>query len=190
LGVEAGETGDQSDDSHWVERLARIRFVYEQWRLCEAIMFAAELDLHLLPKVGYAWTPQGTQVAVMTPGTNEKHYLAGALDLATGTLHHGQGPRKTNGLFWDLLQTLGDAYPTAQYQGIYVVVDNDKPHKAKAVDEWLANHPRVTLHLFRPLVPVPTRSSAPWGICMTCVPAIIRANACRIWWQMSKCTST
>jgi transposase len=139
----------KDDDPHRVERLARIRFVNEQLRLCETIVFADELAIHLLPKVGYAWTPQGTQVEVMTPGTNAKHYLAGALDLATGTLHHCQGLRKTNALFRDLLQTLEDAYPPAQYERIYVVVDNYKIHKAKAVDEWLANHPRVTL-LFLP----------------------------------------
>jgi DDE superfamily endonuclease len=93
--------------------------------------------------------PQGTQVEVMTPGTNAKHYLAGALDVATGTLHHCQGPRTTNALFRDLLQALQDAYPAAQYERIYVVVANYKIHKAKAVDEWLANHPRVSL-LFLP----------------------------------------
>jgi transposase len=139
----------KDDDPHRVERLARIRFIYEQLRLCEALVFADELDIHLLPKVGYAWTPRGTQVEVMTPGTNAKHYLAGALDLATGTLHHCQGPRKTNGLFRDLLQTLEDTYPAAQDQQLFVVVDNYQIHKAKAVDAWLANHPRVTL-LFLP----------------------------------------
>jgi transposase len=139
----------KDDDPHRVERLARIRFAYEQLRRCETIVFADELDIHLLPKVGYAWMPQGTQVEVMTPGTNAKHYLAGALDLATGTLHHCQGPRKTNALFRDLLQTLEDAYPAGQYERLYVVVDNYKIHKAKAVDEWLANHPRVSL-LFLP----------------------------------------
>jgi putative transposase len=136
-------------DPHRVERLARIRFGYEQLQASEAMVFADELDIHLLPKVGYAWMPQGTQVEVMTPGTNEKHYLAGALDLTTGTLHHCLGPRKTNGLFRDLLHTLEVAYPTAQYQRIYVVVDNYKIHKAKAVEEWLAKHPRIRL-LFLP----------------------------------------
>jgi hypothetical protein len=41
------------------------------------------------------------------------------------------------------------SYPAAQYQPIYVVVDNAKIHKAKAVVDWLAHHPRVTL-LFLP----------------------------------------
>jgi transposase len=139
----------KDDDPHRVVRLARIRFVYEQLRLCEALVFADELDIHLLPKVGYAWMPQGTQVEVMTPGTNEKHYLAGALELATGTLHHAVGPRKTNELFRELLQRLDEAYPAPPYKRIYVVVDNYKIHKAKAVEQWLAKHPRFEL-LFLP----------------------------------------
>ena len=96
----------KDNDPHRTERLAQIRFVYEQVRWCEAIVFADELDIHLLPKVGDAWMPQGTQLAVMTPGTNEKHYLAGALDLATGTVLHCLGARKTNALFRDLLNRL------------------------------------------------------------------------------------
>jgi putative transposase len=137
------------DDPHRVVRLARLRFVYEQLRLCEALVFADELAMHLLPKVGYAWMPQGTQVEVMTPGTNEKHYLAGALELATGTLHHTVGPRKTNELFRELLQRLDEAYPAPHYKRIYVVVDNYQIHKAKAVEQWWAKHPRVEL-LFLP----------------------------------------
>jgi putative transposase len=139
----------KDDDPLRVERLARIRFVYEPLQQWEAIVCADELDIHLLPKVGYAWMPQGTQVEVMTPGTNEKHYLAGALDLTAGTLHHCVGPRKTNGLFRDLLHTLEAAYPAAQYQRIDVVVDNYRIHKAKAVEEWFAKHPRIRL-LFLP----------------------------------------
>jgi len=85
----------------------------------------------------------------MTPGSNAKHYLAGALELVTGTLHHCHGPRKTDTLFRDLRQTLEEAYPAAPYERIYVVVDNYQIHQPKAVDEWLPNHPRVTL-LFWP----------------------------------------
>jgi putative transposase len=139
----------KDDDPHRVDRLARIRWVYEHLQLWEALVFADELDIHLLPKVGYAWMPQGTQVEVMTPGTNEKHYLAGALELATGTLHHALGARKTHALFRELLQRLDDAYPAPHYKRIYVVADNYKIHKAKAVEQWLATHPRFEL-LFLP----------------------------------------
>jgi hypothetical protein len=139
----------KDDDPQRVNRLARIRHVFEQRKCCEAIVFADELDIHLLPKVGCAWMPKGTQLEVMTPGQNQKQYLAGALDLGTGTLHHCLGERKTNALFRDLLDVLEARYPAEQYTRLYVVVDNYKIHKAKAVEQWLAAHPRVTL-LFLP----------------------------------------
>jgi transposase len=44
---------------------------------------------------------------------------------------------------------LEQTYPAAQYRRLYVVVDNYKIHKAKAVTEWLAKHPRMVL-LFLP----------------------------------------
>jgi hypothetical protein len=42
----------------------------------------------------------------MTPGTNDKHDLAGALDASTGKLHDTLGDRKHNGLFRELLNLL------------------------------------------------------------------------------------
>jgi hypothetical protein len=52
-------------------------------------------------------------------------------------------------LFRDLLALLETSYPAERTTQIYVVVDNSKIHKAKAVEQWLAAHPRVTL-LFLP----------------------------------------
>jgi transposase len=132
-----------------VERLARIRWVVEHLQAWEALVFADELDIHLLPKVGAAWMPYGSQMLVMTPGQNAKHYLAGALDLATGTLWHCLGARKTNTLFRDLLDILEERYPAMRYKRLYIVVDNCNIHKAKAVGQWLECHPRVQL-LFLP----------------------------------------
>lgn len=107
-------------------------------RRSEALVFAHELDISLLPEVGYTWMSKGFQVKVITPGTNKEHYLAGALDLATCTVHHALGPRKTHELSRELLQRLDGAYPTPHSKRIYVVVDNYKIHKAKAVEQWLA----------------------------------------------------
>src|ERR671923_2275045 len=84
----------KDDDPHRIDRLARIRWVFEQLKLGEALLFADELAIHLLPKVGCAWMPKGTPVEVMTPGQNEKHYLAGALEPTTGTRHDCLGARK------------------------------------------------------------------------------------------------
>jgi len=86
----------KDDDPQRVDRLARIRWVFEQLQPYEAMVFADELHIHLLPKVGSAWMPKGSQLEVMTPGQHQKHHLGGALDLATGMLLHCVGLRKTN----------------------------------------------------------------------------------------------
>jgi putative transposase len=135
----------KDDDPHRIERLARMRFQHEHLHAQEVMVFADERDIHLLPKVGAAWMPQGTQAEVMTPGKNEKHYLAGALHLATGKLLYCLGPRKNNGLFRALFTLLDVTYPAPQISRIYVVADNYCIHKAKAVEPWLASHPRFAL---------------------------------------------
>jgi len=66
----------QDNDPQRVERLARIRWHAERLQAREVMVFADELDIHLLPKVGAAWMPKGSQEEVMTPGQKEKHYLA------------------------------------------------------------------------------------------------------------------
>jgi putative transposase len=136
-------------DPERAAKLARIRGVYERLGRREALLFADELDLHLLPKVGAQWMPQGAQVEVMTPGKNERRYLAGALDSNTGRVHPCLWFRKMTGLFLDLLQVLERAYPARRFDRIYVVADNCKIHKAAAVQRWLRQHPRFQL-LFLP----------------------------------------
>src|SRR3954467_3010840 len=121
---------------------ARIRGVSEQLDRREALLFADELDLHLLPKVGSQWMPRATPVEVMTPGKKERRYLAGALDLRTGQVHYCLWFRKRTGLFLDLLNVVDRAYPARCFDRIYVAADNGKIHKATAVQRWLRQHPR------------------------------------------------
>jgi putative transposase len=128
-----------------VRKLARIRLAVEQLRAGAALFFADELDINLLPKGGYQWMPTGEQVKVMTPGTNEKRYLAGALDLATGTITHCVWYRKQTGLFLELLDMLDQTHPVPLFTHLTVGVDNAKLHKAKKVLEWLATHPRLVM---------------------------------------------
>jgi hypothetical protein len=132
----------KDDDPQRVEKLARIRLAFEQLRAGMALFFADELDINLLPKVGYQWMPKGKQVEVMTPGTNEKRYLAGALDLTTGTITHCVWYRKQTGLFLDLLETLDRTHPAPLFSHLTVVADNAKIHHAEKVQKWLAAHPR------------------------------------------------
>jgi putative transposase len=135
----------KDDDPDRVEKLARIRLAFEQLRADMALFFADELDINLLPKVGYQWMPKGEQVKVLTPGTNEKRYLAGALDITTGKITHCVWYRKQTGLFLELLATLDRTHPAPLFTHLTVVVDNAKLHKAKKVQQWLAAHPRFEL---------------------------------------------
>jgi putative transposase len=93
--------------------------------------------------------PQGERVKLVTPGQNQKHYLAGALELKTGRMMHCVGVCKTNALFRVLLDNLEKRYPKARFDKVYMVVDNYGIHKAKAVAQWLAAHPRFAF-LFLP----------------------------------------
>ena len=135
----------KDDDPHRIERLARIRFHDEHLQAHEMMVFADELDIHLLPKVGSRLDAQGTQDEIMTPGKNEKHYLAGALHLATGKLLYCLGPRKNNGLFRDLLTLLDTTYPAPQLRvsmssWITTVFIKPKPSSSG----W-PSHPRFAL---------------------------------------------
>src|SRR4051794_2633729 len=135
----------KDNDGERAAKRARIRLAVEAWRPRQALLFADELDIALLPKSGYQWMPKGTQVEVLTPGKNEKHYLAGAWDFRTKRVHYRVGPRKTNALFRDLLDALETRYPARRYDRIFVVVHNYSIHQAQAVERWLTAHSRFEL---------------------------------------------
>jgi transposase len=137
--------GARENDPQRVERLARMRWPCEPLQAQEVLVCADALAIPLLPQVGAAWLPQGRQEEGMTPGQKEKHSRAGALHLATGQIRYGLGPRKPKALFRALLTLRDQTYPTRRIRRISVVVDNDKIHTAKAVGQWLATPPRLTL---------------------------------------------
>jgi transposase len=135
----------RDDDPERVPKLVGIRHLIEALPGKAALFFADELDIHLLPKLGYEWMPTGTQREVMTPGTNQKRYLAGALNHMTGQLLSVVGERKNRWLFIELLKMLDRACPAQKFTRVYVVVDNYRIHTAQAVVAWLGHHPRFEL---------------------------------------------
>jgi transposase len=137
----------KDDDPERVTKLARIRSIVEGLLPTEALFFADELDIHLLPKLGYEWMLRGTQTEVMTPGTNQKNYLAGALNYLTGQMMYVVGERKNRFLFIALLKAIDQKYRAAKFTRVYVVADNYRIHTAKAVVEWVASDPRFELVL-------------------------------------------
>lgn len=135
----------RDDDPERVTKLARIRCVIERLLPTDALFFADELGIHLLAKIGYQWMLRGTQVEVMTPGTNQKNYLAGALNYWTGRMLSVVRERKNRWLFIDLLKVIDHRCSAAKFTRVYVVVDNYRIHTAKAVGQWLAAQPRFEL---------------------------------------------
>jgi transposase len=135
----------RDDDPARATLLARIRLHWEDLDPREALVFADELELHLLPKVGAQWTRRGQRLEIVTPGQDQRCYLAAALDFRTGRLLHRTGPKKNRFLFLDLLRVLDRVYAGAGFRRVYVVADNYSIHTAGDVRRWLACHPRLVL---------------------------------------------
>lgn len=111
----------------------------------EVILFADEADLDLNPKIGFMWMPRGQQIEIPTPGKNQKAYLAGALNIATGHVVAVAGPRKNSALFVALLERVASAYRWAVR--IHVLVDQYKIHFSRLTNRALARFGgRVVLH--------------------------------------------
>ena len=125
-------------------------------------VFEDEVDIHLNPKIGLDWMGLRQQKDVMTPGQNQKRYLAGSLDSRTGRLLWVEGDRKTSSLFLRLLDKLVQAYPQAKV--IHVVLDNYRIHKSEIVTAALAGYlrGRIELHFLPPYSPDHNRIERLW----------------------------
>src|SRR5262249_49025539 len=121
-----------------------------------------EVDVHLNPKIGLDWMGLGQQKEVMTPGKNQKRYLAGAWDIRTRHVVWVEAERKTSDLFLDLLDKLLKIYPQAKV--IHVVLDNYRIHKSNIVAAALAGylHGRIELHFLPPYSPDHNRIERVW----------------------------
>jgi transposase len=118
----------------------------------EVAVYEDEVDVHLNPKIGLDWMGHGQQKEAMTPGQNEKRYLAGAKDVRTGMIHWVESTQKNSYLFWDLLYLLTKVY--AQAKLIHVILDNYGIHSSKIIGLALANFAsRVRLHFLPPYSP-------------------------------------
>ena len=142
-------------------RLAAIRAVVEGLPADEAAVYLDEVDVHLNPKIGPDWMNRGTQKQVLTPGTNEKRYLCGAMDARTGLLTWVKGGRKDSRLFAAMLRRLPEAYPHAKV--VHVVLDNYRVHTSKISKAAVAElGGRVVLHFLPPYCPDDNRIERVW----------------------------
>jgi putative transposase len=111
----------------------------------EVAVFQDEVDINTNPDIGSMWMRRGRQAAVVTPGNNEKRYLAGSLNWRTGDLILTDGPHRNGQLFIEHLEEL--RYRFRRYRRIHVICDNAGFHDSGAVREYLAGcGGRIELH--------------------------------------------
>jgi transposase len=142
-------------------RLAAIRALVENLPADQAAVYLDEVDVHLNPKIGPDWMNRGKQKEVLTPGTNQKRYLCGAMDARAGLLTWVKAERKNSLLFVAMLRKLPQAYPEAKV--IHVVLDNYRVHGSKISQAAVAElGGRVVLHFLPPYCPDDNRIERVW----------------------------
>ncbi len=148
-------------------RLRALRELEENLPRGEVLVYVDEVDIHLNPKIGRDYMLRGTQKTVLTPGKNEKRYLAGALNVRTGKLTWVEWDRKTSDLFiLQLWQLIRRDYPRAKC--IHVVADNFRIHSSQATQLAVAAmEGKIRLHFLPPTAQTTILSSVSGATCTT-----------------------
>jgi transposase len=142
-------------------RLRALRRLVRHLPADEVAVYVDEVDIHLNPKIGWDWMLTGQQKSVVTPGQNEKRYLAGAQDARSGILHWVEGERKNSSLFVRLLWHLVRQYRAARV--IHVILDNYGIHKSAQTRLAVSScKGRVRLHFLPPYCPDDNKIERTW----------------------------
>jgi transposase len=116
-----------------------------------------ETHINLLPWVRSTWIPHGTLQQVMTPGTNRRRTIFGAVDLQSGRFLYQVTRKAVSASFTAFCEQLLAAYPAAPM--VAVVCDNVIIHHSKIVQRWLAAHPACGCSTGPATAPTTTRPS-------------------------------
>lgn len=144
-----------------LRRMRRIRALLGNLPSGEIAFYQDEADVDLNPKLGRDWMLFNTQKLVLTPGKNQKRYLAGALSSDGRELHVVSGRTKNSKLFLDLLAKLRAAFPRARR--IHLVLDNYVIHSSRRVRRYLeSDGRRFRLHFLPPYSPNDNKIEMVW----------------------------
>ena len=143
-------------------RLRRLERLIETLPEGEVVVYADEVDIDLNPKIGRDYMLRGTQKTVLTPGKNQKRYLAGALESQDRHAHMGGvGPQGQRPVHPAALALVGRDYPNAKR--IHIILDNYSIHSSRRTDIALAAlGSRVRLHFLPPYCPDHNRIERVW----------------------------
>ena len=142
-------------------KVNKIKRIIESLPVDEVAVYADEVDIHLNPKIGRDWMMPGQQKLVLTPGRNEKRYIAGALNHSTGELVWVEGKSKASGLFCALVKAVMERY--RRKRRIHIVLDNYIIHSSKKTQRFLRQYgDRLVLHFLPPYCPNANRIERLW----------------------------
>jgi transposase len=99
------------------------------------------------------WFPKGGRAVVFGPATYEKVGLSGAVDLRTGKVVINKPERFNKETFIEFIEKIVSNEPGDQT--IHIILDNARPHRAKAVGKYLNDDARnrIILHYLPPYSP-------------------------------------
>ncbi|WP_338091924.1 IS630 family transposase [Sorangium cellulosum] len=142
-------------------RVAAIRKLIRSLPRDEIAFYADEMDVDLNPRLGLDWMRRGRQKRVLTPGNNQKRYVAGALTIGSGKLTWAFGARKSSDLFIAALAALLRRY--RRYRRLHVIVDNFGIHMSKKTRAFVeATGGKLVLHFLPPYAPQYNRIERVW----------------------------
>jgi putative transposase len=133
-------------DAERAAKLAALRQLLEDLPADETVVWQDEVDINTNPEIGRMWMRRGHQSHVVTPGTNQKRYVAGSIHWRTGQVFATEGPKRDSELFLKHLDEL--RHRLRRYRKIHVICDNAKFHVSVAVQLYLAKYrDRIELEL-------------------------------------------
>jgi len=92
------------------------------------------------------WAPRGQQPQVLSPSCRDKVGFFGALDLKTGRLLVSEAPTFNAETFGDFVRYLLQS----TQEKIYLILDNARWHKAKALSELFSTNRDRIVRIFLP----------------------------------------
>jgi DDE superfamily endonuclease/Homeodomain-like domain len=117
-----------------------------------------ETHINLLPWVRSTWIVKGARQRVMTPGTNRRRSLFGAVDLRTGRWFYQVTRRAVSATFIQFMEYVLASYPNAPV--VVLVLDNVLIHRSKLVRPGCARTRACGCCTARATAPTTTPSSA------------------------------
>ncbi len=104
----------------------------------DAIIYAMdEASVKREATITHGWYPKGKTTVVLSPATKEKVSIVGAVKIGSGNLVHQKVDCFRKEQMIDFLDLLLEVEKDSEGP-IYVILDNASPHKAIAVQEYLA----------------------------------------------------